>query len=199
MKIHVVFSESGYHLSVAMYCRSTSRKLRPPCQGPKERRESQRVNPTRSTTWIALRRQVHLNDQSSTARKRKHESWVSVSGRHNTWVLLSSSNQWVRRWCPSGRSSTSLSRNCVTLLLQLYRCLSYRHHPRVVIFMFWSSFLTFRFLLVRSALRVHLRPPSRVSPGSQALTPQTHETVLSHGHGMKSECLFRGSRVWRAL
>ena len=70
----------------------------------------------------------------------------------------------------------------------------------VVIFMFWPSFLTFRFLLVRTVLRVQIESSSQVSPESQALITQTshsHKTLLSHDNEMKSECPFRDPRVWR--
>ena len=62
--------------------------------------------------------------------------------------------------------------------LQLNCGLLHRRHSKVVIFMFWHSFLTFRFLVVRSALRVQQQPLSRMSAESEALSQQTPETVF---------------------
>ena len=136
--------------------------------------KSHRVNLTRSTTWITLRRTW----TTKVAQDGSGHMSIGLPDTATHGVLLASTNQWVRRWCASGHSLTSLSRNCATLLLELFRGLLHRRHHKVVIFMFWPNFLTFRFLLVRSALRVQQRPPSRLSPESRALPQQTHETVF---------------------
>ena len=53
---------------------------------------------------------------------------------------------------------------------------------------------------MRSALRVQLRPPSRLClQNLRHCHNRPMKLCLSHGNGMKSECLFRGSRAWRTL
>ena len=137
---------------------------------------------------------THLNDFGSTVRKRKHEY---QSPRHrNTWSA-SAQHQSMGSEMVCFGTLTNIPfpqlRNTAPRALP-WPVASSPPQSRYLHVLTQLSHVSIS-LLVRSALRVQLRPPSRMSAESQALaTTRPMKLCLSHGHGLKSECLFQGSR-----